>query len=105
MGVPPGVPYDVPHVVSFEAADGGRTKVTVTEYGYTTERARDVESPMQDSRWSTNPPANDGAKINISDTDHYSPMKSDALWAWKSFFRGHNPIFYDLGIVSGVKGA
>src|SRR5215204_4034092 len=62
----------------------------------------DVESPMQDSRWSTDPPANDGAKVIISDTDHYSPMKSDALWAWKSFLRGHNPILYDLGIVTGV---
>src|ERR687897_498616 len=62
----------------------------------------DVESPMQDSHWSTDPPANDGAKVIISDTDHYSPMKSDALWAWKSFLRGHNPILYDLGIVTGV---
>jgi hypothetical protein len=62
----------------------------------------DVESPMQDSRWSTDPPANNGAKVIISDTDHYSPMKSDALWAWKSFLRGHNPILYDLGIVNGV---
>jgi hypothetical protein len=42
MGVPPEVTYDVSHVASFEAVDGGRTKMTVTEYGYTTERARDV---------------------------------------------------------------
>jgi len=62
----------------------------------------DVQSPMQESRWSTDPPANDGAKVIISDTDHYSPMKSDALWAWKSFLRGHDPILYDLGIVAGV---
>jgi len=62
----------------------------------------DVESPMQASRWLTDPPANDGAKVIISDTDHYSPMKSDALWAWKSFLQGHNPILYDLGIVTGV---
>jgi hypothetical protein len=62
----------------------------------------DVESPMHGSRWLTDPPANDGAKVIISDTDHYSPMKSDALWAWKSFLRGHNPILYDLGIVTGV---
>jgi Family of unknown function (DUF6298) len=62
----------------------------------------DVESPMQSSRWLTDPPANEGAKVIISDTDHYSPMKSDALWAWKSFLRGHNPILYDLGIVTGV---
>ena len=57
---------------------------------------------MQSSRWYTDPPANEGAKVIISDTDHYSPMKSDALWAWKSFLRGHNPILYDLGIVTGV---
>jgi hypothetical protein len=63
----------------------------------------DVESPMQNSRWSTNPPVNDGAKVIISDTDHYSPMKSNALWAWKSLLRGHNPILYDLGIITGVK--
>ena len=62
----------------------------------------DVESPMEDSRWSTNPPANDGTKVIISDTDHYSPMKAEALWAWKSFLRGHNPILYDLGIFTGV---
>ena len=62
----------------------------------------DVESPMHGSRWLKDPPANDGAKVIISDTDHYSPMESDALWAWKSFLRGHNPILYDLGIVTGV---
>ena len=50
----------------------------------------------------TNPPPNTGAKVIISDTDHYSPFNSDALWAWKSFLRGHNPILYDLGIVKGV---
>ncbi len=62
----------------------------------------DVVSPMQESRWLTNPPANDGAKIIITDTDHYSPFTSNALWAWKSFLRGHNPILYDLGIIGGV---
>ena len=62
----------------------------------------DVQSPMEGSRWLTDPPASGGAKVIISDTDHYSPMSSDALWAWKSFLRGHNPILYDLGIVTGV---
>jgi hypothetical protein len=55
-----------------------------------------------EGRWLTDPPASDGAKVVISDTDHYSPFGSDALWAWKSFLRGHNPILYDLGIVNGV---
>jgi len=54
------------------------------------------------ANWLIDPPANDGRKIIISDTDHYSPMQSSALWVWKSFLRGHNPILYDLGIVNGV---
>lgn len=36
------------------------------------------------SRWYTDPPPNDGAKVVISDTDHYAPGAGDALWAWKS---------------------
>jgi hypothetical protein len=58
--------------------------------------------PPANTRWRTDPPTNDGAKVIISDTDHYAPMGSDALWAWKSFLRGHHPILYDLSIVSGV---
>jgi uncharacterized protein YndB with AHSA1/START domain len=42
MGMPPGVPHDVPHVVTFEASGEGGTHMTVTEYGYTTEHARDL---------------------------------------------------------------
>jgi hypothetical protein len=44
------------------------------------------------SRWLLDPPVNDGKKVVLSDTDHYSPFESTALWAWKSFLRGHNPI-------------
>jgi hypothetical protein len=50
-------------------------------------------------RWFVNPPANDGAKIVITDTDHYAPGFGDALWAWKSFLRGHHPILMDFGII------
>lgn len=53
-------------------------------------------------RWLTSPPANEGVKVVLSDTDHYSPFKSDAAWAWKSFLRGHNPVLYDMGIMNGV---
>lgn len=42
MGMPPGVPHDVPHVVTFEATGDGKTELTVTEHGYTTEQARDL---------------------------------------------------------------
>jgi hypothetical protein len=60
----------------------------------------DAEKPGGD--WLADPPANDGRKVVLSDTDHYSPFEADALWAWKSFLRGHNPLLYDLGIVGGV---
>lgn len=50
-------------------------------------------------RWLNDPPANDGRKVVLSDTDHYSPFGADALWAWKAFVRGHNPLLYDLGII------
>jgi hypothetical protein len=53
-------------------------------------------------RWLTDPPPSDGTKIILSDTDHYSPLKCDALWAWKSFLRGHHPVFYDMGIFEGI---
>jgi hypothetical protein len=53
-------------------------------------------------RWVLDPPPADGRKVIISDTDHYSPMKAEPVWAWKSFVRGHNPILYDLGIIFGV---
>ena len=55
------------------------------------------------SRWLEDPPAADGQKVVISDTDHYAPGRGDALWAWKSFLRGHHPILMDYGLITGVK--
>ena len=54
------------------------------------------------SRWYDSPPAADGKKVVITDTDHYAPGKGDALWAWKSFLRGHHPILMDFGLIGGV---
>lgn len=54
------------------------------------------------SRWFADPPAADGRKVVITDTDHYAPGKGDALWAWKSFVRGHQPILMDFGLIGGV---
>jgi Family of unknown function (DUF6298) len=58
------------------------------------------DSPQ--SRWLEDPPAADGRKVVITDTDHYAPGRGDALWAWKSFIRGHHPILMDFGIIGGV---
>ena len=55
------------------------------------------------SRWFADPPPADGSKVVISDTDHYAPGKGDALWAWKSFLRGHHPILMDFGLIGGLE--
>ncbi|MHA6630561.1 SRPBCC domain-containing protein [Pseudonocardia sichuanensis] len=40
--IPPGVPRAVRHVVTLRPVDGGRTELTVQEFGYGTAEARDV---------------------------------------------------------------
>ena len=41
------------------------------------------------------PPAADGRKVIISDTDHLWGVGGDRAWVWKSFTRGHHPIYMD----------
>ena len=54
------------------------------------------------SGWYADPPPGDGRKVVIVDTDHIAPGGGDALWAWKTFLRGHHPILMDFGIIAGV---
>jgi hypothetical protein len=63
------------------------------------------DDTLGEGRWATDPPANDGSKVVLLDTDHFSPFSSSAVWVWKAFLRGHNPILYDLGILGGGKPA
>lgn len=62
----------------------------------------DGAAPFPPGRWFTDPPASDGRKVVIADTDHFAPGSGDALWAWKSFLRGHHPILMDFGLIGGV---
>lgn len=75
--------------------------------GYDDERFSDGSHPMapgaEPSRWFADPPVADGTKVIVSDTDHYAPGGGDALWAWKSFLRGHHPILMDFGLIGGVE--
>jgi len=41
------------------------------------------------------PPAADGHKVIISDTDHLWGVGGDLAWVWESFTRGHHPIYMD----------
>jgi len=48
------------------------------------------------------PPANDGRKVIISDTDHLFGIGGSVNLVWASFTRGHQPIFmdpYDAGLL------
>lgn len=53
------------------------------------------------SRWYLDPPAADGRKVLITDTDHVAPGHADPLWVWKAFTRGHNTILMDYGLIDG----
>lgn len=75
--------------------------------GYDDEMFADGGHPMAPgappSRWYADPPVADGAKVIISDSDHYAPGQGDALWVWKTFLRGHHPILMDYGIIAGFE--
>ena len=45
--------------------------------------------------WLTNPPANDGKKVVLVDTDHCDPWHHDPDWVWRNLFRGNHFILMD----------
>jgi hypothetical protein len=49
-----------------------------------------------------NPPAADGSKVILSDTDHLCGVCADREWVWKSFTRGENVIYMDVYDGAGV---
>ena len=52
-------------------------------------------SPNSERGYRNNPPAADGSKVIIADTDHLWGVGGDHTWVWKSFLRGLNPIYMD----------
>ncbi|MBO3804102.1 MAG: hypothetical protein JTT11_09610, partial [Candidatus Brockarchaeota archaeon] len=52
-------------------------------------------SPSPDGGYQDNPPAADGSKVILSDTDHLWGIGGNQAWVWKSFCRGMNPLFMD----------
>jgi hypothetical protein len=42
-----------------------------------------------------NPPATDGTKVSLWDTDHLCGICGDPSWVWKSVTRGHNVLLMD----------
>ncbi len=62
-------------------------------------------SPNNEGGYRDNPPAADGRKVILNDTDHLWGIGGNQAWVWKSFLRGYNPIFMDPydGVVLGEK--
>lgn len=52
-------------------------------------------SPNPDGGYRDDPPATDGRKVVVTDTDHLWGIGGNQTWVWKSFMRGLNPIFMD----------
>jgi hypothetical protein len=52
-------------------------------------------SPGRRDGFAEDPPAWDGKKVSLLDTDHVWGVGGNQAWVWKSFLRGHNPLFMD----------
>jgi hypothetical protein len=52
-------------------------------------------SPHPEGGYMDEPPAADGSKVIINDTDHLWGLGENVSWVWKSFLQGMNPIFMD----------
>ena len=63
----------------------------------------DWVSPNPEGGYRDNPPAADGKKVVLTDTDHLWGIGGNRGWVWRSFLRGLNPIFMDPydGVVLG----
>ena len=61
-------------------------------------------SPGRADGYAEEPPAWDGKKVSLLDTDHVWGVGGNHTWVWKSFVRGHNTLFMDPyhGVVLGT---
>jgi len=62
-------------------------------------------SPSPDGGYRDDPPASDGRKVILSDTDHLWGIGGNRAWVWKSFCRGMNVLFMDPYHEAGEEGA
>lgn len=52
-------------------------------------------SPGKRDGYGEDPPAWDGPRVSLLDTDHIWGVGGNVGWVWKSFVRGHNVLFMD----------
>jgi len=69
------------------------------------ESPADVISPGPDGAFRNDLALATGEKVILLDSDHLDQIENDALWVWKSFTRGHNPIYRDCYLQRSENGA
>jgi len=82
------------HPVGMSAFDSGREGSMAALWG----SPADWIAPQNDGAagdFMDDPPAADGRKVMISDTDHLWGVGGDHVWVWKSFTRGFHTIYMD----------
>ncbi|MHB0956386.1 MAG: DUF6298 domain-containing protein [Pirellulaceae bacterium] len=82
------------HSVGITAFDSGREGAMDALFA----SPADWISPQNDGSsgdYMDDPPAADGRKVILSDTDHLWGVGGDRAWVWKSFTRGHHTLYMD----------
>ncbi len=87
-------------VKDFERTKPKQHPVGITGHGgerITTMRDSPADwlSPGRTDGYAEDPPALEGRKVSLLDTDHIWGVGGNHGWVWRSFLRGHNPIFMD----------
>lgn len=80
-------PLQHPVVMTFQYAGGNNEDLFASP--------AEAISPSSAGGYEHDPPAADGSKVILADTDHICALRGDRAWVWKSFCRGLNPIFMD----------
>lgn len=102
-------PYQ--HPVGLTSSGGGSNPSTAIMNSDLFSSPADWVSPHSESTqdYSYNPPAADGSKVVISDTDHLGGILGTTnpdtyrKWVWKTFMRGNHPIIMDP-VQNGIPG-
>jgi len=93
-----GLPKQHPVGMTFQASKGKNQALL--------DSPADWISPNSEGGFRDDPPDVKGAKVVLSDTDHLWGVGGDAVWVWKTFTRGLNPIFmdtYDAKVLGKVR--
>jgi hypothetical protein len=85
---------DKQHPVGVTSGGGGPEKLDNAAL-YRTSADWTSPRPEPEQPYRTDPPAADGRKVILTDTDHLWGLGASQGWVWKSFARGLNPILMD----------